>query len=379
MSDLNFEVLSKLKDLEEEKLLALKGVVGVSVGFKVKDGKKTGILSIRVLVKKKRGKLWMKLFTPDAMVPLEIGGFPTDVVEVGEVKVLSKLESWKRRGVGPNYGVHTLSEKGRSDKWRPAPGGVSIGHKAITAGTFGGLVKDRATNKIMILSNNHVLANSDMTNNQTAYKGDSILQPGKYDGGKDPTDKIAKLERWIEINPFGANEVDCAAAVPLSEKDVDPTILEIGKVSGVAEPELNMKVQKSGRTTGLTRGEITDLHATIRVQYPGGYIVTFKEQTLTGPMLQGGDSGALLLDLNRKLVGLGFAGSDQVAVFNKISKVLEALKINPVIEETPPTPPPTPKPTVKMVVTITVDGRQETHEYQGQDIKVNQEIEAQSS
>ena len=357
MRDLNFEVLSKLKDLEEEKLLALKGVLGVSVGYKVKDGKKTDILCIRVLVKKKRSKLWMKLFTPAHMVPMEVGGFPTDVVEVGEVKALILMAEPKKR----------------TDKWRPAPGGVSTGHKAITAGTLGGPVKDRNTGKLMTLSNNHVYANSDMTTDQKAYKGDSILQPGKYDGGKDPADRIAKLERWIEINPFTANEVDCAVAVPLSEEDVDPEILEIGRVSGVVEPALGMAVQKSGRTTGLTKGEITDLNATIRVQYPGGYIVTFKGQLLTGPMLQGGDSGSLLLDSDRKLVGLGFAGSDQVAVFNKISKVLEALKVDPLVEEAPPTPPPpTPKPLVKMTVIITVDGKQETHEYQGQEIKVEQ-------
>jgi len=353
------EALSKLKDEFEEKLLALKGVVGVSVGFKVKDGKKTGILSIRVLVKKKRGKLWMRLFSPANMIPTEIPAkigltwvrFPTDVVEVGVIEALQKR---------------------RTEKWRPAPGGVSVGHKAITAGTLGGLVKDRITGKIMILSNNHVLANSDMKNNQTAYKGDKILQPGKYDGGKEAADTIAKLERWIEINPFGANEVDCAVAVPLLEADVLAEILEIGKVAGVAEPELGTKVQKSGRTTGLTQGEITDLHATIRVQYPGGWIVTFKEQTLTTPMLQGGDSGSLLLDMNRMLIGLGFAGSDQTSVHNKISKVLEALKIDSVIEENPPTPPPTPKPAVRMLVTITVDGKAETHEYKGQEIKVEQ-------
>jgi len=46
------------------------------------------------------------------------------------------------------------------------------------------------------------------------------------------------------------------------------------EVSGVIEPALDMAVQKSGRTTGLTKGEITDLNATIRVQCQGGYIVT---------------------------------------------------------------------------------------------------------
>ena len=357
MSDLNFEVLSKLKDLEEEKLLALKGVVGVSLGFKIKDGKKTDILCVRILVKKKRGRLWMKLFSPRAMVPLEIGGFPTDVVEVGEVKALILL----------------ATEKKRTEKWRPAPGGVSIGHKAITAGTLGGLVKDRKTGQIMILSNNHVLANSDMTTTEKAHKGDSILQPGKYDGGKDPADRIAKLERWIEINPFTANEVDCAVAVPLSESDVSAEILEIGPVAGVGEPELGMKGQKSGRTTGLTQGEITDLKATIRVQYPDGYLITFKNQVLTTPMLEGGDSGSKFLDSNRVLRLLGFAGSDKVSCWNYISKVLEALKVDPVLAEGPP---PVPKPLIKMIVKTTVDGQTFVDTHEGREIKIEQEIVA---
>jgi len=377
------EALSRLKDQFEPLLLSLKGVIGISVGFKVKDGKKTDILCVRVLVKKKRGKLWMKLFTPDAMVPAAIGGFPhpmvpTDVVEVGEVKALTSFDiqecamphSLKEKYVR----IFPRQTKKRTEKWRPAPGGVSIGHKAITAGTLGSLVKDRKTGQIMILSNNHVLANSDMTTSEKAHKGDSILQPGKYDGGKDPADRIAKLERWIEINPFTANEVDCAVAVPLSESDVSAEILEIGPVAGVGEPELGMKGQKSGRTTGLTQGEITDLKATIRVQYPDGYLITFKNQVLTTPMLEGGDSGSKFLDSNRVLRLLGFAGSDKVSCWNYISKVLEALKVDPVLAEGPP---PVPKPVVKMLVTVTVDGRQETHEYQGREIKVNQDIVSQ--
>ncbi|NIU63493.1 MAG: hypothetical protein GWN66_23410, partial [Pseudomonas stutzeri] len=61
-------------------------------------------------------------------------------------------------------------------KWRPAPGGVSIGHVDITAGTLGCLVV--RGDHIYILSNNHVLANSN-----EAEPGDAILQPGPHDGG----------------------------------------------------------------------------------------------------------------------------------------------------------------------------------------------------
>src|SRR6185503_16827317 len=42
---------------------------------------------------------------------------------------------------------------------RPAPMGFSVGHPLITAGTIGARVRD-ATGRFYILSNNHVLANS---------------------------------------------------------------------------------------------------------------------------------------------------------------------------------------------------------------------------
>jgi hypothetical protein len=46
----------------------------------------------------------------------------------------------------------------------------------------------------------------------------------------------------------------------------------------------------------------------------------------------------------------------------------------------PPTPPtPTPKPTVKMLVTITVDGKPQTQELVGSEIKVEQQIVSQTS
>lgn len=48
--------------------------------------------------------------------------------------------------------------KKRTERWRPAPMGVSIGHYKGTAGTAGCLVKDKKTGEIMILSNTHVLA-----------------------------------------------------------------------------------------------------------------------------------------------------------------------------------------------------------------------------
>lgn len=56
---------------------------------------------------------------------------------------------------------------------RPGPGGVSIGHTAVTAGTLGGLCVGRSAPRdvrLMALSNNHVLANSN-----AAAGGDCVI------------------------------------------------------------------------------------------------------------------------------------------------------------------------------------------------------------
>src|SRR4030067_2386517 len=96
-----------------------------------------------------RQKVPPAALTAETMVPREINGVRTDIIQVGEIRALQS----------------------RTDRWRPAPGGVSIGHFRITAGTFGCVVRDRASGSRLILSNNHVLANSN-----DASPGDAILQ-----------------------------------------------------------------------------------------------------------------------------------------------------------------------------------------------------------
>ncbi|MEW6230146.1 MAG: hypothetical protein AB1700_19020, partial [Bacillota bacterium] len=55
---------------------------------------------------------------------------------------------------------------------------------------------------------------------------------------------------------------------------------------------------------------------------------TFRDQFLTGPMADGGDSGSLLVDGEMRAVGLLFAGSDKSTIYNRITNVLEALDVD---------------------------------------------------
>jgi hypothetical protein len=155
----------------EEEMMSKRNVVGVAVGYRNADGVVTDTPSVVVLVEQ---KLPLAALSADDTVPREIDGVRTDVYEVG---YLQALESPR-------------------DRFRPVvPSGVSIGHFKITAGTLGVMVKDRTTGERLILSNNHVLANSN-----EAAKGDVVLQPGPTDGGQNPGDLVAHLERYIELN-----------------------------------------------------------------------------------------------------------------------------------------------------------------------------------
>jgi len=103
-------------------------------------------------------------------------------------------------------------------------------------------------------------------------------------------------------------------------------ILYIGAPTGVGEVTLGMEVQKTGRTTGHTQGFVTQIDATVRIDYEGPSAL-FAGQIVASPMSQGGDSGSAVLDMDRRVVGLLFAGSDAATIFNPIGEVLTALNV----------------------------------------------------
>jgi len=325
IDDAVLQVLLRAKEEFESFLLSLKGVVGVGIGEKITAGKGTGQPCVRVYV---RRKLPEEELRRKDIVPRTLKEVRTDVIEAGDVRALAA----------------------RTSRWRPAPGGVSVGHHRVTAGTLGVLFYDRRDAHPLILSNNHVLANSALQGGRHAATGDAILQPGVLDGGRQE-DRIGALERWVPLAAPSAgsgllgrlfsslarpseapeaaarNLVDAAVAAPTSAAVVEARILEIGKVLGAGNPRLGLKVRKSGRTTGYTEGTITDLHATIRVGGYHGREVQFHDQIVLTTMLEGGDSGSLLLDVENRAVGLCFAGSDRLSLANPIGAVLQALDL----------------------------------------------------
>jgi len=226
-------------------------------------------------------------------------------------------------------------------KIRPAPGGVSVGHYKITAGTLGCLARGRRAprnRRILVLSNNHVLANSN-----NARFGEPITQPGHHDGGRSPRDRIAILERFVPIR-FGRgrfNYVDCATGWAwhrLVRKEMiyrTSRGLRFFRISSrIRGCRRGMIVGKTGRTTQLRVGRIVDCNASLWVNYGGGRKAFFRDQVVIRGINRnfsaGGDSGSIIWtwDRSRNPVGLLFAGGGGYTIGNKIWRVLRYLDIN---------------------------------------------------
>jgi hypothetical protein len=219
---------------------------------------------------------------------------------------------------------------------RPLELGSSVGHHAVTAGTLGCFVSLAGSGGLYILSNNHVLADEDR-----ARRGDDILQPGSFDGGRVSRDVVASFSTAVRLRRSGRNAVDCALA--RIESGLEPTdsrlLRGVGALAGVAEVDTVERVEKIGRTTGHTRGRIAAFELDhVVVGYETGNL-TFDgqleiEATGSRPFSRGGDSGSIVFSSgNQGAVGLLFAGTDVggrrdlgLTYANPIGPVLDALK-----------------------------------------------------
>lgn len=354
-----FRQLLEAQRLAQADLLRRTGVVGVAIGFRNFKERATDQLAVSVLVEQKKP---VEALGEDDLVPQQVNGMRTDVVEVG------RLEAH----VDPR------------DRFRPnIPAGVSIGHYMVTAGTLGAVVFDRNTGEPLLLSNNHVLANSN-----DAVIGDAILQPGPTDHGLRPDDIVAKLHRFEKLRfysdygqgpapptttpllpgggcdivelfvnvgnalakingsakrltsvpapkaqssdaPIFPNQVDAALARPKNPTLFQQDIATIGRPNGIKKPQLGMQIRKFGRTTGYTEGTVMLMNATVDVAYGEKLQARFIGQVITSPMSQGGDSGALIIEEDSyQAVGLLFAGSRRATIFTPMDVVLDVMDVD---------------------------------------------------
>lgn len=327
-----------------------RNVVACGVGYKTAGGRPVDVPRLIVSVVKKEPP---HMLSPDDLIPKFVEDVQTGVDETGPI---------------------TADGLNRCALLRPTRPGMSVGHPDGNVGTIGAVV--RRGNEYFILSNNHVLA---LLN--TASLGDPILQPAPGDGGT-IADTIGQLADFVPIRFMGSgtpvgealesqeaqgcavqimtllstvahrarnlgrvtatqpvstdslqNRVDAALARVPDKSLLNPAIIDIGgPPRGITEPELGMPVVKSGRTSGLTEGQVRQIDVTVNVRY-GERQARYVNQIMVSPFSQPGDSGSLVLDYERQAVGLLFAGSEHVTVVSPIELVLAALNVELVAEE----------------------------------------------
>jgi GH25 family lysozyme M1 (1,4-beta-N-acetylmuramidase) len=209
-------------------------------------------------------------------------------------------------GIGPPYWTAQETEPlAYKQRMRPVPGGVSVAHERVTAGTVSGYVIDNLTGELCLLSNHHVLV-SPMDGGPV---GANIVQPGPADGGVAPGDVVARLVRWVNIRQENISRfVDCAIAKPVDASLIDQNIIALGYPHGVLEPWIGQELIKSGRTSETTRGQCVVIEADVKVNY-GDFSRTIQRCIITGVPSEPGDSGAMMMDkASHDAVALLFAG-----------------------------------------------------------------------
>jgi len=291
-----------------ERLLRTEGIVGTAVGL-LADGSAA-----------------VQIFTKTARVrglPPNLDGVPVSVVVTGDIRAI------------PASAVRPAATTriNRTAKFaRPVPIGVSTGNQGqCSAGTISARVKSGST--YYALSNNHVYALENK-----AKIGSNVLQPGRYDlnCASGSGDEIGTLSKFVTItfSTTASNKVDAAIALSSTSKLGRSTPADgFGTPSATTtSAALNQAVQKYGRTTGLTKGSVVGINATINVSYSSG-TARFVGQVVilgSGQFSRAGDSGSLIVtnNANKRPVGLLFAGSSNGYTFaNLIGAVLQALGV----------------------------------------------------
>lgn len=199
----------------------------------------------------------------------------------------------------------------------------------IGAGTFGFIARDQ-DDTLFGVSNNHVTGACN-----SAMPGLPILAPGPIDAKEDACDPftIGRHTRLLPINDGIPENIPIADNCDAGcFKLSDPR--RVSSMQGihfdtpaiVVDPAPGSRVEKVGRTTGLTRGRIVAQSASpipvnyqiseysIRktVYFERVYIVQSENDA---PFSRPGDSGSLVVSIgadgSRKSVGIVFAGNEQ--------------------------------------------------------------------
>jgi hypothetical protein len=317
-------------------LLQKPGVLGVGFGYKVRNGVITSEHSWVVFVRQKRP---LSELAPDDVIPRELHGLATDVLPA---PTLRRLQCEIRDTFDILVGGILISNLKRMDA-----NGSPVGDELGTLGFFGTLNNSSSRDNIVGLTNNHVLAANG------AAVGDTVYQP-KATGvsptlniaaaDKHPIGKIEHLGKqgnhryqysgdpaakdyYIDASSFRVNTnfSSCCGknkGVKFGNlvHNLSQTALGSGTIEGIdritaqiqAATPGEYKVYKAGEHTGWTTGKVFAAEFdwndpnVVGKHYGTSIIIQDLGPNCGGgtKFAIGGDSGAVVVNNQRKVVGL---------------------------------------------------------------------------
>ena len=261
------------------------GVHGVSIGYKVKRGRLTDTPCITFHVTAKKAK---SALPASQQIPQEIDGVVTDVIE------------------------HAMPEPHQDrSKYRPVQRGCQIQPSGDNwVGTLGcEVVNAGPIAPRMFVTNQHVLPTV----------GKDIGQP---------SDAKGNIIGSVVRNVLSRN-VDGAVG-EFGDVAVSSSIISIGGLNGsytVRPTDITgsgYPVRKRGRTTRLTSGNVTGLN------YSGTRTDGWRfanQLFINSDLGESGDSGSVVVDNQRRVVGLYWGGGSSHGAASPIAAVMSELRI----------------------------------------------------
>lgn len=273
-------------------LFAKPNVVTIGQGYKHVGGKPTQEMCLIVGVERK-----VRGLSPKDLVPKEVDGLLTDVVEVGHLHLVEGVV-----------------------------GGAGIGPLLGGTGTITCWVRD-GEGRELILSNYHVLGSEGRVFHPNKH-GEEVgvvwnhvpLRPilerrpkGYWDWGlfRKLSYQVWYVVRYIYRKATGnskpTNKCDAAVALPTFGAPASAEIRGVGPLLGLGQATVGSEVVRSGVVSGVQRGNVIAVNTNVTLSFPEGRVSFNNAILLGGRPADYGDSGSIVVDADGLAVGMVFA------------------------------------------------------------------------
>ncbi|MGW6572414.1 hypothetical protein ACWGAN_09555 [Streptomyces sp. NPDC054945] len=305
-----------VKDRALGRLFAIPGVVIVGIGGRRRGGRATGERTIRVFVARKRAP---EDVAAGEMVPAEFEGVGTDVVDMADDPDPADCVP-----TGPPGSPPGSPDRLDRHKYRWLLGGALVcsGVDTNRPGTIGGFLEHTSDpGKVYVLSAQHVLGEGPPLDHPVKADQDTRIYHPLYQ-----TWLLDRLFDNRAIGRFRLGDRDGVVDAAVAELDAGTKwaadILGIGSVTGtytIKQEDADthcFEVRKRGIATGRTGGTVQAVNASHHID--GTYyhnLIVIKPNPNPGQpahvrncFADHGDSGALVVDGQRRAVGMLVAG-----------------------------------------------------------------------